>query len=239
MGRAGNILVVLGLLILLSGCLTTGPKAVTPEAAGGLPPRYAMPEVGSREAVPRPGAIYAAGNALDLYSDRRAHRVGDILLVNIVETSSGTKKATTKTQHDSSLTGGLSALFGVEKWLSDNNSRFTPSATNLSAGLKNDFSGSGETKDNSTVTATLSARVTEVTLEGNLMIRGYREVRLNNENQFIIVSGLVRPEDVSKDNSVLSSHIADARIEYSGTGIVSDQQQPGWLARGLSLIWPF
>lgn len=239
MVRAGKILIVIGLLILPSGCLTAGPKAVTPEAAGGMPQRYALPEVGNQEAVPRPGTIYAAGNALDLYSDRRAHQVGDILLVSIVETSSGTKKASTKTKRDSSVSGGISALFGVENWLSNHNPNFTPSATNLSAGLTNDFDGSGETKGDSTVTATLSARVTEVTLEGNLMIRGYREVRLNNETQFIIVSGLVRPEDVSKDNSVLSSHIADARIEYSGTGIISDKQQPGWLARGLDLIWPF
>ncbi len=239
MGRAGNILVLFGLLVLLSACLTTGPKAVNPETAGALPPRYALPEVGNREAVPRPGTIYAAGNAFDLYSDRRAHRVGDILLVSIVETSSGTKKASTKTKRDSSVTGGISALFGVEKWLSDNNSRFTPSQSSLSAGLTNDFDGSGETKDDSKVTATLSARVIEVTLEGNLMIRGYREVRLNNQTQFLIVSGLVRPEDVSRDNSVLSSHIADARIEYSGTGVISDKQQPGWLARGLDLIWPF
>ena len=90
-----------------------------------------------------------------------------------------------------------------------------------------------------TVTATISARVVNVTMEGNLVIQGYRETRVNNETQFIILSGLVRPRDISANNSIKSTHIANARIEYSGTGVISDKQQPGWLAQTVDIIWPF
>jgi len=237
MARLVNCIIILGLAAAQVGCLATKP--VDPAAAGGMPQRLAVPQSGFEPATPSPGAIYSESSFKDLYSDRRARRVGDILLVKVVETSSGTKKASTKTARDSSVTGGLAGLFGVEQWLSERNARFTPSATNIDVGLKNDFDGSGETKRDSTVTATLSARVTDVTLDGNLMIRGYREVQLNGETQYIAVSGMVRPGDISRDNSILSSHIADARIEYSGTGVISEKQQPGWLARGLDIIWPF
>lgn len=222
-----------------SGCVTTGSTVVIPAADRDLPQRYSLPNVETKAFAPREGSIYQPENSVDLYSDNRASRVGDILMVKIVETSSGSKKASTKTARDSSLTGGLGAFFGVAQWLGARNPNFTPSSSNISVGLKNDFDGSGETKRDSNVTATMSARVVEVTLQGNMMIRGYREVRVNDETQHMIISGLVRPQDITFDNSILSSHMAEARIEYSGTGIISEKQQPGWLARGMDFVWPF
>jgi flagellar L-ring protein precursor FlgH len=71
------------------------------------------------------------------------------------------------------------------------------------------------------------------------VIRGSRHVRLNNEDQIIVLSGIIRPEDISQDNTILSSFVADAKIEYFGKGVVSDEQRPGWLARILNVIWPF
>lgn len=238
MNHRVSVLSVCGVLFLLSGCL--GGNATTGTASRGttLPDRYSLPKVGAERVEPPEGTIYREGS-IDLYRDSRASRVGDIVLVNVVETSSGSKKASTKTERDSSLTGGVTSFFGVEQWLSEKNQRYTPSATNVQSEFKNEFDGSGETKRDSTVTATLSARVVEATMDGNLVIRGYREVRVNNETQHIILSGVIRPEDISFDNTILSTHIADARIEYSGTGAIADKQQPGWLARGLDVIWPF
>ena len=103
----------------------------------------------------------------------------------------------------------------------------------------NDFEGTGETNRDDTLVATISARVIDKTMDGNLVIRGYREIRVNNETQFIILSGIVRPRDVTANNTIQSSKIAEARIEYSGTGIISEKQQPGWFARGLDVVWPF
>jgi flagellar L-ring protein precursor FlgH len=72
-----------------------------------------------------------------------------------------------------------------------------------------------------------------------MIIEGNREVRVNNENQIITLTGMVRPRDISSDNMILSTYIADARISYSGSGIVNDRQKPGWLSRILDVIWPF
>lgn len=225
------------LLVMTSGCSAISGLNTT--QAPQPPERYSMPKIEAPKPGPQEGSIYSAQSNLDLYRDSRARTIGDIVLIKIVETSSGTKKASTKTARDSSISGGVEALFGIEQWLANRNANFTPSATSLKAGLKNDFDGSGETKRDSNVTATLSARVVDTTMDGNLVIRGYREVRVNNETQFIILSGIVRPKDISQDNSILSSYIADARIDYSGTGVVGDKQQAGWLARGLDIIWPF
>jgi flagellar L-ring protein FlgH len=221
-------------LLLLSGC----GAGHQPQPAAALPTQHELPRVAIHEARPPEGSIFNSSTSSSIYSDRRAARVGDILLGKIVETSTGTQKASTKTKRSSTVGGDFSALFGFEQWLSDKNPNLNP-ATALKAGSRNDFEGDGETRRNSSVTATLSARVIEVTMDGNLVVRGSREVRVNNETQHIILTGLVRPADVSRDNSVLSSYIADARIEYLGQGTLADKQQPGWLARSLDVLWPF
>ena len=217
------------LLLLLTGCVSDSPQ----QAA--LPPMQSLPEVQIERATPPEGSIFSP-QASDLYRDRRAHTVGDIVLVEIVETTSAKNKAKTDTKRDSSVKGTIGSLFSVADWM-----KFTaPGASEaLNVSLTNDYKGEGETKRDSYVTATISARVIDVTMDGNLIIQGYREVRINNETQFIVISGLVRPDDVSPSNSVKSTHIANARIELSGEGSVSDKQQPGWLARGMDLLWPF
>ncbi|MEW6426963.1 MAG: flagellar basal body L-ring protein FlgH [Thermodesulfobacteriota bacterium] len=221
--------------LLCCACVATTPP---PQAVTAIPPRLALPEQAARPTPQQEGTIFQVDGA-DLYRDGRAREVGDIVLIKIVETSSGAKKATTKTARDSKLTGGVASLFGFENWAADHNANFIPSNSNLSTGLKNEFDGSGETKRDSKITATISARVVEKSADGNLIIRGFQETRLNNETQHIILSGLVRPQDILPDNSILSTHVADARIEYAGTGVITDKQRPGWLARGLDLVWPF
>ena len=218
----------------LSGC-----AGATGQQAQSMPERYTLPTVPRIEQAPPEGTIYAASSGLNLYGDSRAKKVGDIVLVRIVETSRGAKEANTKTERESSVSGGVSNLFGLETWLADKNSRFSPSLTELRAKLTNDFEGKAKTDRKSNMLATISARVVDITTDGNLNIRGYQEVKVNNETQHIILSGIIRPQDVAQDNSVLSTHLADARIEYSGQGVLGDKQQPGWLARALDSVWPF
>jgi flagellar L-ring protein precursor FlgH len=228
-----KIIPALGLLLVMAGCVSRTAQVPPP-----IPERYSLPLVEEKIVPPSEGSIFTA-KSKNLYQDNRARRIGDIVLVKIVETSSGKKTAETKTSRDSSLTGGISSLFGFEKSLLTKGGESIPSLTNLNADMANDFQGKGETKRDSTVTATLSARVVDIAMDGNLMIQGYREVRVNNETQHIILSGLVRPSDISQDNSILSSNIADARIEYNGTGTLASKQQPGWLSNTLDVIWPF
>ena len=79
----------------------------------------------------------------------------------------------------------------------------------------------------------------QVRPNGNLFIKGTREIKVNSETQYIILSGLIRPEDISPGNTILSSYIGNAKIEYSGDGSISDKQKPGWLTRIVDFIWPF
>ena len=223
----------ISLALILAGCAVPRENR---EVA--MPDRYGLPSVKVEKVQPEAGSLFSE-NSLDLYQDSRARNIGDILMVEIVEKSSGKKKATTTTERESEVKAGVTSFFGFETWLKNKNANFSPSDQSLSAKMVNDFEGTGETNRDGTLTATISARVIDKTMDGNLVIRGYREIRVNNETQFIILSGIVRPRDVSANNTIQSSNIADARIEYSGTGIVSEKQQPGWLARGLDVIWPF
>lgn len=215
------------------GCVSQTAQAPPP-----IPERYSLPMMEEKISPPREGTIFNA-KSKNLYQDNRARRIGDIVLVKIVETSSGKKTANTKTSRDSSLTGGISSFFGFEKSLLTKGGAHVPSLTSMNADISSDFEGKGETNRDSSVTATLSAKVMDIAPDGNLIIQGYREVRVNNETQHLILSGIVRPSDISQDNSILSSNIADARIEYNGVGALASKQSPGWLTNALDVIWPF
>lgn len=229
-----HAILVIFLLTALSGCAGMGSQQ-----AQQLPERYTLPSPPKAAQVQPEGTIYAAGNNLNLYADTRAKKVGDIVLVRIVETSKANKAADTKTQRTSTTTAGIANLFGLETALANKNHNFTPSLTEINAGLTNYFEGKATTDRLSNVTATISARVIDITTDGNLAIRGYQEVKVNEEAQHIILSGIIRPQDVAQDNSILSTNVADARIEYSGQGALGDTQRRGWLARVLDTVWPF
>ena len=175
----------------------------------------------------------------DLFQDLRAYQVGDLVTVNIVETSKASKKADTSSARKSSIDAGISNLLGFETKLGkyapanfDNSAMFKTSMTNS-------FDGSGATSRDESMTASITARVVSLMPNGNLYIKGTRQVKVNNETQFITLSGLIRREDISPNNTVLSSYIADARIEYTGSGPVSDKQRTGWLGRAVDFVWPF
>jgi flagellar L-ring protein precursor FlgH len=171
-----------------------------------------------------------------LFVDRKAHLVQDVVTIRIVEAASASGEATTATDRDSSVSGTLEAVFGLEKTLQKNG--INPAAV-VKGGLGNSFDGSGATSRKNSLQATITAVVREVFPNGNLYIEGKKEVIINNERQYIIVSGVIRPEDIGPDNSISSDLIADARIEYSGRGILAEKQRPGWFGRVLDVVWPF
>lgn len=152
----------------------------------------------------------------DLFTENRAHRVGDIVTVLIEETAQATQKASTKTAGESKLSAGDGK--GLMKWLKLS-----------SANSSSDFSGDGETTRSGTVRARVTASIVQKLPNGNLMIRGNRKIRVNRETQEIVVSGIVRSQDISPDNTVLSSSLADAEIKYKGDGSIGHLQKPGLL----------
>ena len=175
------------------------------------------------------GSLWSEENSRAfLFQDSKASRVGDIITVKVDENASGSKDATTKTSRDSSISTGLSSFFGLPT-----------SNLDVGATATNTFDGSGSTTRNGSLTADITARVVDLTSNGNMVIKGTRELLINNERQFITVSGMVRPEDVARDNTVHSASIADAKIEYTGKGVIFDNQSPGWLMRIFDWVWPF
>ena len=142
-----------------------------------------------------------------LYSDHKARRVGDIITIIIAESSKASKSAATKTSKKSGSDGTLSDLFGLGN---------LPVKMGVNAG--SDYSGSGSTTRSGSMEAKISATVKDVLPNGNLVVEGFRQVAVNDDVQILTVSGVVRPESVSSDNTVLSIYLADAQIKYTGEG---------------------
>jgi flagellar L-ring protein precursor FlgH len=139
-------------------------------------------------------------------------------------------------------------LFGLEDWwqneilddVSDSVPKLDPFGKPAVKGsISSEFDGEGETTRSGTLSAFITCRVVDVMPNGNLKIVGTREVMVNHENQLIILSGVIRPRDITDDNIILSTFISDAKIAYSGSGIIDDRQRPGWLANLLNSVWPF
>ena len=166
-----------------------------------------------------------------LFGDLKARNVGDVVTVRIVESSRGNKNASTKTEKDSSLSTSISAFFGMSS------DKLSQAGVGAEASEKHD--GSGSTSRSSDLTAVLTAKVIDRLPNGNLVIDGRREVIVNNETQFISLSGIVRPEDIGPGNMVLSTYISDARITYTGDGVIGDKQRVGWFVRIMDKVWPF
>lgn len=185
-----------------------------------------------------PGSLWQEENGRAyLYEDLRAMRVGDILTVKIVENHKGSKTADTKAERDSTVDHELlSRSLGIPGLRV---SSALLGGLGVEGKAKNKFGGKGATSRADTLTGTMSVHVTEVLPNGDLRIEGHREVKINGETQTMTLSGVVRRVDVDTRNTVLSTAIADARIEYTGLGVVDDVQRPGWLVRLLDWLYPF
>ena len=155
---------------------------------------------------------------ISLYADHRARRVGDIVTIIITESSKASKSSATQTSKKSGSNGSLSEFFGLGGM---------PIEMGVDAG--SDYTGSGSTTRSGSMEAKISATVKQVLPNGSLMLEGTRQVTVNNDAQIITVSGIVRPQDIRSDNSVLSMYMADAKIEYIGEGPIA--QKPGIVTR--------
>jgi len=173
-----------------------------------------------------------------MFSDQKARSVGDIITIRISESSDATNEASTETDRSSSLGAGIDSFFGSENSYASTDRFFNP-FSKVAGGVESEFEGTGTTKRSGDLNAYITALVTQVLPNGNLVVTGSREVLINNENQVIQLTGVVRPRDIDADNQVLSRYVADARISYSGSGIIDDRQKPGWLTNIVMNVWPF
>jgi flagellar L-ring protein precursor FlgH len=167
-----------------------------------------------------------------LVTDFKARMPGDIVTVIISESTDAISTATADNSRTSQINTTIPQMGGLEKRIKE-----LPNA--LSGQGASTFAGKGTTTRQSTLNATVTARVREVLPNGNLVIEGYRDVRIHNENQSLSLSGIVRPRDVSPNNEVASGAVAFMEVKLQGKGLVTDNLKPGWLFRLLRGISPF
>ncbi|MDJ0818289.1 MAG: flagellar basal body L-ring protein FlgH [Desulfobacterales bacterium] len=183
-----------------------------------------------------------------MFIDTKARNIGDNVTVQIEESAKASNKANTETERTSGLEAGIEKLFGLEDWwnndvlpeVPDELPRLTPFGDpSIKGRMKSEFEGDGETSRSGSLDAFITCRVVDVLPNGNLKIVGTREVMVNYENQMIILSGIIRPRDIAENNVIKSKFVSDAKIAYSGSGVINDRQRPGWLTNLMNTVWPF
>ncbi len=212
-------------LLSLAGCVSTTPPTSLHQPVSVRPtPRQQL--------APADGAIYHAGYSTSfLFEDRRARNVGDTLVVVIAEKTDASKKSNTNTGRASNNAFGVNALAGLPGK--------TFLGSTLGATSNFSFDGKGESASNNDFTGTITVTVTEVLANGNLLVSGEKQVGINQGSEFIRLSGIVNPLQLTGANSVLSTQVADARIEYRSNGAVDENQKTGWLTRFFLNVLPF
>lgn len=168
----------------------------------------------------------ASGDSL--YKDKKAFKIGDVLTVIVSERASASHSTNTDAKKSSS--SGVS-------WGSARTTKFP--LTDLGVTGNENFSGGGKSVRAGDLSGTITTRVTEVLPNGNLVINGNRVITVNDEKQVMEITGIVRPEDVTAENSVMSTLVADAQIKYNGKGTVAEKARQGFLSRVLSMLWVF
>lgn len=178
-------------------------------------------------------------NAPSMFSDHKARDIGDIVTVIISEQASASKAATTSTARTTNMSASIPNFFGLENdkiWSGHNPIDLSNLVT---ADFTNGFDGNGTTTRREDLSASLTTQVVGRYPNGQLKIRGGKEVMVNDEVQVIYLTGIIRPVDITAANTVSSSKILNARISYTGKGAISDKQKPGWAMRVLDTVWPF
>ena len=188
------------------------------------------------------GSLWPGENSRNaLFQVLRAKNIGDVVTVQITEKTSAIKEASTSTSRQSTADIGIQKFLGLPLnfGMNDFLNQGAPFSPEVQATYDAGFDGSGTTKRSGELSAIIATRVTDVMSNGYLVLEGRKEIVVNNEQQFIILSGIARPEDINEQNVIPSILLSDARIEYDGKGVVADEQSPGWMRRILDNVWPF
>ena len=234
MQHAARICALLGLLSLAPAC---GPNHIQPFTARDR--KYAPGEYAALRADARPsqGSIYSEAQPGYL-EDTRALRVGDIAMVRINENAQAQGGATTNLKKDTNRSAGVDSLLGLMPAMKKAYPNIDP-AELIKMASSFDFDGSGKTERAGTLKGTIGVRVKQELPNGDLFVEGTKVVMINHEEYHLYVSGVIRTADIAPDNSVDSSLISDARVEFTGRGDINDQVERGWLTKILDFVNPF
>ena len=225
-GYRGLRLPVIALAVaLFAGCAWNAPPTTVHQPMTQRPKPTQQPVLNS-------GSIYQPDHArLALFSDRRARFVGDTITALIEERTTASKKSSASAARESSIDLPTPTVAGIPGKALQN--------VNVSASAATEFEGSGDAASNNLFTGSLSVTVIEVLENGNLLVSGEKQVTINRGTEFIRFSGVINPINITPTNTVSSTRVADARIEYRGTGYVAESQTMGWLSRFFMSVYPF
>lgn len=209
---------------VLAGCVTTTPATAVHQPMTVRPdPRPAV--------APANGAIFNVASSRPLFEDRRARFVGDTLTINIVEKTQASKKSDTKAERSQSIDVTVPTIVGLP----------FKSAQGMTVGVDsgNKFGGKGENTSANDFISTITVTVIEVLPNGNLLVSGEKQLGLKEGEEFIRFSGVVNPNTITGANTVQSTQVADARMEFKANGFIDSAQVMGWLSRVFLTVLPF
>lgn len=209
---ASSIFFVAGCGMMAPSVEIANQRTVRPPEAQTAPPE-----------PPKSGAIYASNNFRPLFENRRARHPGDVLLIKIAEKTSASQRSNSSISKSGSLNGSISALPFV--------SAGDLAKTTLGGSSQNQFEGQGETGTDNLFSGDITVTVIEVLGNGNLHVAGEKQVGLNGNVDVLRFSGIVSPDSISPTNEVISSKVADARLDFRGRGQNGEAQMMGWLSR--------
>ncbi len=216
-------------LVAVSACGPSHISTYTPKRR-----QYELPGNKQESAAGSGGSLWQeGGRSALLFTDQRALRENDVVVVRVEEIANAERSSDTQLDRQARFSGDVGAFLArVGTPTFDATARGTATSDNSLQAM-------GSTGRSERLTATVPSLVRKVLPNGNLFIEGHRVVLVNQEEQHFYISGVVRPIDIDQQNSVASSRIADAEIEFTGRGVLSDNQNQGVLARFWSYIWPF
>lgn len=206
------------MLSMLGGCATMQKELHDPSYAPTYPESPAPPKASD-------GSIYQPGFGMNLFADAKAFRVGDLLTITLSEKTQASKSASTQTGKDQSIDLAAPTIFGAPVIYNGNN------IFENSVDFEREFSGDGSSNQSNSLSGSITVTVSEVLPNGNLVVGGEKLVTLNQGDEYLRISGMVRPIDISPNNEVASTKVANARIIYGGRGVIDEANQKGWMAR--------
>lgn len=222
-----KLFLTLSIMFSLGGCASIEQAKTLPDDPDFAP---ILPEVEESSIVPT-GSLFKTNYVNNIYSDSKAHRVGDIISVILSESTQAQKNAKTELKKANSASldpivvlGGTSVTFNND-------------AIQFGLNQESDFKGDSKTNQGNSLNGNISVHVLRVLPNGNLMIRGEKWMTLNNGDEYIRLTGIIRAQDISSSNTIISSKVANARIQYAGTGSFAEVQEQGFLSKFFSSSW--
>lgn len=209
----------------LSACTAVSPRAEPDD------PEYSPVPAQSLKPPPvTDGSLFQSNYAISLYNDQRARRIGDVITITLQERTNAKKSTSTSTSKDSDFTLNPVNLFGED----------TPGFLTGQLESERAFAGKGDSGQSNSLTGQITVTISDILPNGILEVRGEKWLSLNEGDEFIRIKGLIRPQDIGPDNTVMSHKLADARISYGGTGPLADSNRQGWISEMVnSPWWPF